>query len=71
MADREADPEVGHKGRTPGGQRLPTSAGGTTGIEPEEPGQSLGRVPERDDDDRDEAGDAHAAGPGTHDPHRD
>jgi hypothetical protein len=45
---------------------LPTSAGGRTGVEPSEPGQSLGQVPEHDDDDRDEAGDAHAAGPGTH-----
>jgi hypothetical protein len=45
---------------------LPTSAGGRTGVEPSEPGQSVGRVPEHDDDDRDEAGDAYAAGPGTH-----
>jgi hypothetical protein len=45
---------------------LPTSAGGTSGIEPRGPGQSLGQMPEHDDDDRDEAGDANAAGPGTH-----
>ncbi|MBX3028539.1 MAG: hypothetical protein KF809_00130 [Chloroflexi bacterium] len=45
---------------------LPTSAGGTTDIEPQVPGQSLGQTPEHDDDDRDEAGDPHAAGPGTH-----
>ena len=45
---------------------LPTSAGGTSGVEPEAPGQSLGQVPEHDDDDRDEAGDANAGGPGTH-----
>jgi hypothetical protein len=46
--------------------QLPTSAGGTTGREPATPGQSLGQVPEHDDDDRDEAGDPNAAGPGTH-----
>ncbi|MFN8517819.1 MAG: hypothetical protein U0667_00200 [Chloroflexota bacterium] len=37
-----------------------------SGIEPQVPGQSLGQVPEHDDDDRDEAGDANAGGPGTH-----
>lgn len=67
MPDREEVPGV----RTSGGQRLPTSAGGTSGIDPERPGQSLGQVPDRDDDDRDEAGDPDAAGPGTHDGHRD
>jgi len=45
---------------------LPTSAGGTSGVEPQAPGQSLGQVPEHNDDDRDEAGDRDAAGPGTH-----
>jgi hypothetical protein len=39
-------------------------------VEPEEPGQSIGQVPDRDDDDRDEAGDPNAAGPGTHDRQR-
>jgi hypothetical protein len=36
---------------------LPTAYGGTTDIEPTEPGQSLGRVPDPDDADVDEAGD--------------
>jgi hypothetical protein len=36
---------------------LPTAYGGTTGVEPQEPGQSLGRVPDPDDADVDEAGD--------------
>jgi hypothetical protein len=44
----------------------PTTAGGRTHAESAEPGQSLGRVPEHDDDDRDEAGDPRAGGPGTH-----
>lgn len=52
------------KGSSPGD--LPTTAGGVSGIEPQVPGQSLGQVPEHDDDDRDEAGDANAGGPGTH-----
>jgi hypothetical protein len=46
--------------------QLPTSAGGTTDIEPVEPGQSIGRVPDLDDADVDEAGDR--AGPGRGDP---
>ncbi len=45
---------------------LPTAYGGVTDIEPETPGQSIGQAPEHDDDDRDEAGDPDAAGPGTH-----
>lgn len=68
--DLRDDPEVGDPAQGPDGQRLPTSAGGTTGVEPEEPGQSIGQVPDRDDDDRDEAGDPNAAGPGTHDRQR-
>lgn len=56
--------EVPGRPRTGG---LPSSAGGRTDAEPWQPGQSLGREPEHDDDDRDEAGDVHAAGPGTHD----
>jgi hypothetical protein len=46
--------------------QLPTSAGGTTDIEPVEPGQSIGQVPDLDDADVDEAGDR--AGPGRGDP---
>ena len=41
----------------------PTSAGGTTGAHVREPGQSLGQVPDPDDDDRDEAGDPNAGRP--------
>jgi hypothetical protein len=36
---------------------LPTAYGGRTDLEPREPGQSLGRVPDPDDADVDEAGD--------------
>ncbi|MET0771459.1 MAG: hypothetical protein ABWZ82_00115 [Candidatus Limnocylindrales bacterium] len=36
---------------------LPTAYGGKTDLEPREPGQSLGRVPDPDDADVDEAGD--------------
>jgi hypothetical protein len=35
----------------------PTAFGGRTDIEPAEPGQSIGRVPDPDDADVDEAGD--------------
>ena len=41
----------------PDGEELPTAYGGRTDIEPREPGQSLGRVPDPDDQDVDEAGD--------------
>lgn len=37
--------------------QLPTAYGGVTGLEPQEPGQSLGQVPDPDDADVDEAGD--------------
>jgi hypothetical protein len=36
---------------------LPTAYGGRTDIEPGEPGQSLGQVPDPGDEDVDEAGD--------------
>jgi hypothetical protein len=36
---------------------LPTAYGGRTDLEPQEPGQSLGQVPDPDDADVDEAGD--------------
>jgi hypothetical protein len=43
-------------------EELPTAYGGRTDLEPREPGQSLGRVPDPDDADVDEAGDeAHRA----------
>ena len=38
-------------------EELPTSYGGRTDIEPREPGQSIGQVPDPDDADVDEAGD--------------
>jgi hypothetical protein len=39
-------------------EELPTAYGGRTDIEPQEAGQSLGRIPDPDDADVDEAGDA-------------
>jgi hypothetical protein len=41
----------------PSPDELPTSYGGRTGLEPREPGQSIGQVPDPDDEDVDEAGD--------------
>ena len=52
------DPALGqHKPSSTDEDLLPTAYGGTTGIEPREPGQSLGQVPDPDDADVDEAGD--------------
>ena len=53
-----ADLDLGqHKPSSTDEDLLPTAYGGTTGIEPQEPGQSLGQVPDLDDADVDEAGD--------------
>ncbi len=45
-------------------ERLPTSAGGSADVEPAEPGQSIGQVPDPDDAGVDEAGDRPGPGRG-------
>jgi hypothetical protein len=59
-----ADIEQGRYDRVPERpiDEVPTAYGGSTAIEPEGPGQSLGRVPDPEDADVDEAGDHLDAG---------